>query len=174
MSAAPASRRPRARRTLRIPADLGALPPVRDHIADALERRGWSREDVWRVVLAVHEALTNAVEHGSTSGAPVKVRFAVGRTRARMWIRDGGRPGGRSPAGPVVVPPIGQPHGRGRLIMEALADAVDTRASGPGTRVDLVFLRHPASAPMTASAAWPVPRPSGSPGALTTASGPRG
>ena len=174
MSAAGALRRPRARRTLRIPADLAALAPVRDLLAEVLERRGWSREDVWRVVLAAHEALTNAVEHGSTSGALVKVRFAVGRTRARMWIRDGGRPGGRSPIGPAVVPPVGQPHGRGRLLMEALADAVDSRASGPGTRVDLVFLRHGASAPKTASAALPFPRPRASAGVLTTASGHRG
>jgi anti-sigma regulatory factor (Ser/Thr protein kinase) len=132
---------PPARRTLRVPADLAALAPVRRVLADALERRGWGRDDVWRVLLVVQEALVNAVEHGSTSGDLVEVRLSIGRDRARVRLRDRGRPGTPSPSGPVVVPPAGQTHGRGRLIMAALADAVDSRPSGPGTRVSLAFRR---------------------------------
>jgi anti-sigma regulatory factor (Ser/Thr protein kinase) len=129
------------RRTLRIPADLAELAPVRHLLADALERRGWSDDDAWRVLLAVQEALVNAVEHGSTAGDVVEVRISVRRDRAHVRLRDGGRPGASSPSGPAVAPPAGQAHGRGRLIMQALADAVDSRASGSGTRVGLAFLR---------------------------------
>ena len=134
------------RRTLRIPADLAALAPVRTMLAQALERRDWSQADVWRVLLVVQEALVNAAEHGSIEGAPIEVRFAVGRTRARVWIRDGGRPGVRPPSGRAVAPPPSQPHGRGRLIMDALADAFESGRSGTGTQVSLLFLRHPAGA----------------------------
>ncbi len=134
MSAGGAIRRRRApaRRTLWIPADLASLAPVRHLLAEALERRGWSRDDGWRVLLVVQEALVNAVEHGSTAGDLVEVRLSVGGDRARVRLRDRGRPGVPSPSGPVVAPPAGQPHGRGRLIMEALADGVDSRPSGSG------------------------------------------
>lgn len=161
MSATCATRRRRApaRRTLRIAADLAALAPVREFLADVLERRGWSREDVWRVVLVVQEALVNAVEHGSTAGDRVEVRLSVGRDRASVRLRDRGRPGLPSPSGPVVAPPADQAHGRGRLIMAALADAVDSRPSGSGTRVSLAFHRSATPAP----AARPEPRPGARP-----------
>jgi anti-sigma regulatory factor (Ser/Thr protein kinase) len=138
-----APRRTPARRTLVIPADLAALAPVRRALAEALERRGWSRDDAWRVLLAVQEALVNAVEHGSTAGDAVEVRFAVRRDRAQVWLRDAGRPGAAPPSGPVAAPPPGQTHGRGRLIMRALADGVESRPAGSGTQVGLAFLRRP-------------------------------
>jgi anti-sigma regulatory factor (Ser/Thr protein kinase) len=166
--------RVRRRRTLRIPADLAALAPVRDLLAGALERRGWSREDVWRVLLVAQEALVNAVEHGSTSGALVEVRFAVGRTRARIRIRDAGRPGATSPSGPAVTPPAGQAHGRGRLIMEALADASRSRPSGAGTEVSLLVLNRPTPSPATGPGPRPDARPIRSAVPTMVPSGPRG
>jgi anti-sigma regulatory factor (Ser/Thr protein kinase) len=134
-------RRPATRRTLLVRAELTALAPVRRLLGDALECRGWSDDDAWRVLLAVQEALVNAIEHGSIAGDLVEIRFAVRRDRAHVRLRDRGRPGIPSPCGPVVAPPARQTHGRGRLIMAALADAVDCRASGSGTRVGLAFLR---------------------------------
>jgi anti-sigma regulatory factor (Ser/Thr protein kinase) len=142
-----APRRRDLRRTLRIPADLASLPRVREILIDGLERQGWGREDVWRALLVAQEALVNAVEHGSTGGGRVEVRLAVGRSRARVWIRDGGRPGVPSPSAPVVTPPPSQAHGRGRLLMQVLADAFESRPAGSGTEVGLLFRRRPASAP---------------------------
>ena len=153
-------RRARARRTMRLPADLTSLAHVREALAQALERRGWGPEDVWRVVLVVQEALVNAVEHGSTAGDLVEVRFAVGRDRARIRLRDRGRPGVPSPSGPIVVPPAAQAHGRGRLIMQALADTVDSHASGSGTQVSLAFRRRPTASPATRSVRPPGLQPS--------------
>jgi anti-sigma regulatory factor (Ser/Thr protein kinase) len=140
-------RRAAARRTLVIPADLEALAPVRRLLAGALERHGWSPDEAWRVLLAVQEALVNAVEHGSTAGGHVEVRFAVRRDRAHVRLRDAGRPGSSPPSGPVAAPPAGQTHGRGRLIMRALSDGVDCRPAGSGTQVGLAFLRRPAARP---------------------------
>ncbi len=174
MSAASAIRRRRipARRTLQIPADLAALPPVRHLLADVLERRGWSREDVWRVVLVVQEALVNAVEHGSSAGDVVEIRLSVGRDRARVRLLDRGRPGVPSPSGPIVIPPAGQTNGRGRLIMWALADAVDSRPSGTGTRVRLAFHRRATASPPTRSGPQPAAQPSWSALAALVPSGP--
>ena len=96
-----------------------------------------------RALLAVQEALVNAVEHGSLPGAPIDVDVAVDGRRARVRVR-GGRPGSASPSGPPAAPLPSQAHGRGRMIMKALAQRYDTRSSGAGTLVELVFARaHP-------------------------------
>ena len=159
-SCAARARRLPARRTLRLPADPASLAPVRHLLADAIERRGWGRDDIWRVVLAVQEALVNAVEHGSVEGAPIEVRLSVGRDRACVRLRDRGRPGVPSPCGPAVAPPAAQTHGRGRLIMASLADAVDSRPAGSGTRVELAFQRRATPSPAVRPDPRPAVRPS--------------
>ena len=58
---------------LRVPADLTAVAFVRSAIACVLEREEWPAESAGRVLLASNEALTNAIEHGSPSGAAVEV-----------------------------------------------------------------------------------------------------
>ena len=54
---------------LRLRADVRSLAPGRDAVRRTLRREGWEEEPAELVVLAVCEALTNAIEHGSPAGA---------------------------------------------------------------------------------------------------------
>ena len=138
------TRRPRrpvtATATLVLPAELDALARVRNRLAGELCRRMWSADRTWAVLLAVQEALANAVEHGSVPGATIEVVLAVGRRRGFVSVRDGGRPGGSLPMGAPRMPPAGETSGRGRMLMAMLADRCEVRPSGTGTTVDLLFL----------------------------------
>jgi hypothetical protein len=54
-------------------------------------------------------------------------------------VADGGRPGSRAPDGEPVAPSPECIRGRGRLIMERLADRWETTRAGDGTAVTLHF-----------------------------------
>ena len=128
---------------LRLTAEPAALREGRDAVRDALLRAGWAREGVELVVLAVDEALANAIEHGSVPGAPVEVGIAVapGGASAEVRVTDRGRPGARAPRGVPAPPPPSSDHGRGLIIVGALADALEIRRAGRGTRLRLRFAR---------------------------------
>ncbi len=116
-----------------------SLEPGRSLVRRALRRQGWEAESVDRVVLAVSEALTNAVEHGSSPGAPVLIEVAATAGRARVRVVDSGRPGSHPPAALRAPPPASSEHGRGLIIMGALADRLEIRPSGRGTDLRLAF-----------------------------------
>lgn len=140
MGTTPAIRIPPAER-IDLPARREALAPGREFVRAALERQGWGGEPIEAVALAVSEALTNAVEHGSRPGAPVAVEVRASETRARIRIADGGRPGSTTPSPLRAAPPPSSDHGRGLIIMGALADALEVRRAGRGTEVVLTFTR---------------------------------
>jgi len=129
--------------TARVPADLEALAAVRNRLAAALTAERWSDDAAIRVMTASTEALANAVEHGSGPGARVEMAFRVTRRAAAVRVTDAGRPG--CPAeldDEPEAPPEASTHGRGRLLMRALADEVRVRHRGLGTEVRLGFGRH--------------------------------
>lgn len=130
-----------------LPACRGSLPPGRSFVCDALRREGWGDEALGDVAIAVSEALTNAVEYGSEPGAPVVVEVAVRSRRARVRIVDEGRAGSCTPAPLRAAPPPSSVHGRGLIIMAALADALEVRRAGSGTEVRLAFSRARAPGP---------------------------
>jgi anti-sigma regulatory factor (Ser/Thr protein kinase) len=59
---------------LRLVAEPAALAAGRDAVRERLSDAGWGQEGVALAVLAVGEALANAIEHGSLPGAPVGSR----------------------------------------------------------------------------------------------------
>jgi serine/threonine-protein kinase RsbW len=128
---------------LRVPATPAGARRVVERIGDDLGRAGWSGGDRHDVVLAVDEAVQNAVEHGSVPEEPVEVRVEADGRRARVVIADRGRPGRRTPVGDPSPPDISDVRGRGRVIMAALADEVSWRPRDEGTEVELVFSRDP-------------------------------
>ena len=87
-------------------------------------RAGWSVADVTRAVLAVSEAVGNAVEHGP-EGATVRVRCVPTRGTLDLEVEDGGD--GPSPdsveGAALPADPIAE-GGRGLYIMKTLADTV--------------------------------------------------
>ena len=138
-TAVPAGAPRPTRERLALPAARESLEPGRALVRRALRSEGWEAEQAERVVLAVSEALTNAVEHGSSPGAAVVVEVAVTSARAGVRIVDAGRPGSAPPAALGAPPPSSSEHGRGLLIMRALADRLEIRRAGRGTDVRLAF-----------------------------------
>ena len=133
-------RPPAARsRACALPADVGSLADGRDAVRRALLREGWERERVEFVVLAVCEALTNAIEHGSVPGEPVEIEIAAAADHAEIRVTDRGRPGAARPLGVPSPPPPTAERGRGLIIMGALADSLQIGLAGRGTGVRLRF-----------------------------------
>ena len=75
---------------MRVAAELRALGLVRRALDDMLAHAGWGGDQAARVLLAVGEALANAVEHGSAAGAQIEVWIAIGPTQASVRVRDEG------------------------------------------------------------------------------------
>jgi serine/threonine-protein kinase RsbW len=134
---------PRAHALLRLAAEPAALATGRDAVREVLRSAGWGHEGVELAILAVDEALANAIEHGSMPGAPLEIEttLAVGGGAAEVLVTDRGRPGARAPLGIPAPPPPSSDHGRGLIIMSALADGLEVSRAGRGTRVRLRFAR---------------------------------
>lgn len=130
----------------RIPAVREAVESARGVVRGSLRGERWDLEEIERVVLAVSEALANAVNHGSSPGGAVTVEIAASPSCARIGIADEGRPGAVCPAAAPAAPPPSSERGRGLLIMGALAERLEIRSEGTGTEVRLAFTR-PAGLP---------------------------
>jgi len=133
-------------------AEMEAVEPARGIVRRALGREGWAEDEIACVVLAFSEALTNAINHGSTPGAAVAVEIVARGARVRIRVRDRGRRGHACPPGaPAAAPPPSSEHGRGLMIMAALSDRLEIVRTRRGTEVRLAFrrpgtLRPPAAA----------------------------
>ena len=135
------SRAPRdfTERRLEIPANLRRLAEVRRFADAAAADFGFGREDRYSIRLAVTEAVTNAVKHGSSSQEdPVEVRAANEAGALAFYIRDRGR----------FIPKMSvadelPEQGRGLTFMNQLMDEVEVRPSPDGTVVR--FSKQPSS-----------------------------
>ncbi len=132
---------------VRLRAGEPASPPATrrlvECVASGLARAGWPTDDRDDVVLAVDEAVQNAIEHGSEPHAPVEVELEADGDRAHVRIRDRGRPGAPTPVHPPTPPEPHEIRGRGRVIMAAIADDARWHERAPGTEVELRFSRPP-------------------------------
>ena len=116
-----------------------AVEPARDVARGALRRARWEEDDIEYVVLAFSEALTNAIDHGSSPGAAVAVEIDATPERVRIRVCDRGRRASACPTDVPAPPPASSEHGRGLMIMRALADRFEIVRSGRGTEVRLGF-----------------------------------
>lgn len=132
---------------LRVPARLTSLAFVRSAIACMLDRDSRSSEETGRLLLAVGEAVTNAIEHGSTRWGVVDVEVTLQPALARLVVTDQGDPT-RPPRIDLAAPPPpeGSLRGRGLLIMRELSDEIHVEPVGDGTRLTMLFARPQAAA----------------------------
>jgi serine/threonine-protein kinase RsbW len=119
-------------RLLAVPA---AASLVRERLRGWLGALGWGEADLDDVVLAVHEAVTNSIEHGYAGAEPGEVEVVGARLvegavqRARFTVRDDGR--WRPPRDPGY-------RGRGVTVMRGCMAEVTIRPGDGGTEVEMV------------------------------------
>ena len=121
-------------------ASAEALPLARRRVTAFAEVAGLRGPDLFEFSVAVAEALSNALLHGSPHGADddIRVRFFCYDDEVAVEVADGG---GGLDASPICVPEAMQSSGRGIHFMRALCDAVQFTCGALGTHVLLVKRR---------------------------------
>jgi serine/threonine-protein kinase RsbW len=117
---------------LSLPPSSSCLPDLRRSAARILE--GVDEEVVADVLLALDEAVSNAIRHGSRAGDPVLVSVEADGGWIEMSVHDGG-PTPRLPRLPAEPPPVLETGGRGLWLILQLVDEVRLRRIGEGTRL---------------------------------------
>lgn len=88
------------------------------------------------VLLALDEAVSNAIRHGSASGRPIRVAMALQRGWIEMAVQDHG-PTQRLPRLPTDQPVPMASGGRGLWLILQLVDEVRLARVGEGTLLSL-------------------------------------
>jgi anti-sigma regulatory factor (Ser/Thr protein kinase) len=119
---------------LHLPPTSSCLPDLRRSVARTLE----DVDDgvVADVLLALDEAVSNAIRHGSRAGDPVEVSVESDSEWVEMSVRDGG-PTPRLPRLPAEPPPALETGGRGLWLILQLVDEVRLQRVGAGTRLTM-------------------------------------
>jgi serine/threonine-protein kinase RsbW len=117
------------------------LPPSSSYLPDLRRSAAQTLEDVDErvladVLLALDEAVSNAIRHGSRGGDPVQVSVESDGEWVEMSVRDGG-PTPRLPRLPAEPPPVYQTGGRGLWLILQLVDEVRLQRIGDGTRLTM-------------------------------------
>ena len=119
---------------LTLPPTFSCLPDLRRTVAGMLG--GVDEEVVADVLLALDEAVSNAIRHGSRGGDPVQVSVESDGEWVEMTVRDAG-PTPRLPRLPAEPPPVLQTGGRGLWLILQLVDEVRLQRVGGGTRLTM-------------------------------------
>ena len=127
-------------RELRIPADLSMLRDARDWAARAAADFGLEEEERFQVRLATSEAVTNAIVHGSASGADAVELGAREEEGALVFeVRDDGAVA----ASPGQVRRLSE-GGRGLELVSLIMDEVELERRAEGCV--LRYAKRPAAA----------------------------
>lgn len=123
-------------RELRIAAGPSGLATARNYAADAAAAFGLDAAERFDVVLAVHEAVANAMRHGAPDErGHIRLEASVGAERLTFTVHDCGEF-----KQPVAAPPDAD-HGRGLEMIGSLMDEVVLVIGPTGTTVRLSRLR---------------------------------
>lgn len=117
----------RVRFSVRLRPDAVELAELRHRVARWLRRLHLEEEEVASIVLAVNEAVANAIEYGGR-GTDVMVNATMADGSLAFEVRDRGRWQNR---------PSDADRGRGFLLMRALMDEVEIDHRNGGTIVRL-------------------------------------
>jgi PAS domain S-box-containing protein len=130
----PQTRRPQT--TFRLPPDPARLLRARHRVADHLLRLGARPDAIADVVLAVHEAMANAVRHSGAS-EDLEVEVALEGADVLARVTDHGCDFDPSALDPERPPDPLQEGGRGLYLISRITDALDI-ATGERTDVRMV------------------------------------
>jgi len=120
-----------------IRADVGRLKEARDFAEHAAAEFGFDEDARYQVKLAMSEAVTNAIQHGSTSPQdPIRIAVGAEGDALVFEVLDTGRFRPRVRRGGEIPE-----SGRGLEFMRLVMDEVDVRAGAGGTLLRLVKRR---------------------------------
>ena len=117
-----------------LPPTSSSLPDLRRSVAGTLD--DLDESVVADVLLALDEAVSNAVRHGPRAGEPVMVTVESDGEWVEMTVRDWG-PTPRLPRLPAEPPPALQTGGRGLWLILQLVDEVRLQRIEDGTRLTM-------------------------------------
>lgn len=126
--------------TLNIPADIEAMAQVESLIDSVCAKLGVNEDFYGNVLIAVTEAVTNAIDHGSNKNKMLDVRVLVGDESKEFCfnIKDEGRGFDfTNLEDPTSPDNILKENGRGIFLMRNLADEVVFEDGG--TSVNIYF-----------------------------------
>ncbi|HKQ02055.1 MAG TPA: ATP-binding protein [Actinomycetes bacterium] len=119
---------------LTLPPTSSSLPDLRRSVAKTLG--DVDEEVVADVLLALDEAVSNAIRHGSRGGEQVLVTVESDAEWVEMTVRDAG-PTPRLPRLPAEPPPVLHTGGRGLWLILQLVDEVRLQRIDEGTRLTM-------------------------------------
>ncbi len=125
-----------------LPSDLDVGHAAIEELMGGLGATGWEGMDVFRIQMAIEEAVVNAIEHGNKRDLEKKVHliFHVTPAKANLTIIDQGAGfDHRNVADPTTEELVDQPRGRGVMLMRELMD--EANFNDVGNAVTLVKLR---------------------------------
>jgi len=106
-----------------LPSDLELGHAAIEELMAALGAAGWQGMDLFRIQMAIEEAVVNAIEHGNKRQFDKKVRlvFHVTGEKTTLEITDEGTGfDHRNVADPTVEELLDKPRGRGVMLMREL------------------------------------------------------
>ena len=122
---------------LRVPPQPSYSRIVREHVAEFARTHGVGDDDLTHFLIALGEALANAIEHGLAE-TPVEIEIRIGPDRIVATVQDGGVGFAADVIADASLPEDSSERGRGVPIMRRCCDifAVKTEP-GKGTAVVL-------------------------------------
>ncbi|MEI7461347.1 MAG: ATP-binding protein [Pirellula sp.] len=122
--------------------DLDVGHAAIEELLNALTASGWEGSDLFRIQMAIEEAIVNAIEHGNQRDESKKVHtvFRVTPEKVLMEITDEGAGfDHRNVADPTTDELVDKPRGRGvMLIRELMTEVVYNEI---GNQVTIIKLR---------------------------------
>jgi serine/threonine-protein kinase RsbW len=129
--------------TLELVNERAAIDAFHQRVADLLTKFNYPKASLFAVRLAIHEALTNAFNHGHKGLAatmPVRVDFSIDGARLVVAIEDQGS--GFDPAAvpdPTLDERVEATSGRGLMLIRAYMAKV--QFSKGGRRLEMEYLK---------------------------------
>lgn len=117
-----------------LPGDINAIAPVTEEIMAIVKEMGCAAGREFEIELALNEALSNAIKHGSTNDPSKKIQCCVACDQTRgmlIIVRDPGP--GFDPASipnPVIGQNLFSTGGRGIYLINQLMDEVRFEKGG--------------------------------------------
>ena len=116
-----------------LPSDLDVGHAAIEELMTALGASGWEGMDLFRIQMAIEEAIVNAIEHGNRKDPAKNIRlvFDVTPEKAIMAISDEGAGfDHRNVADPTTEDLLDKPRGRGVMLMRELMNEVNFNEVG--------------------------------------------